>query len=278
MPFFFRRKAQPLPIQEGQPTPQAEQTQHIQLGDHTIRYTLRRSQRRSIGFTINHDGLRVTAPTWVNLVEIEHAIRTKQNWILTKLAARQQLSQQPHQQPHQQSHPQLTPQTPWQDGATLPYLGENLTLCLQESASSKVTHINHDPYVNTLTISLPANTTEQELKKQLQRWLQSQAQQLFVERVQFYGEKLGAFPTALALSSANTRWGSCTSKGKIRLNWRLMHFPLPLIDYVIAHELAHLKEMNHSPRFWATVASIFPDFVHARNTLRQQAQTILPTF
>ncbi len=268
MPFFFRRKVQIPSIQEGQKT---EQTQHIQLGDHIIHYTLRRSQRRSIGFTINHDGLRVTAPTWVNLVEIEHAIRTKQNWVLTKLAARQQLSQESHQQP-------LTHKTPWHDGATLPYLGENLTLRLQESASSKAIHINHDPYVNTLTISLPANTTEQELKKQLQRWLQSQAQQLFVERVQFYGEKLGAFPTALALSSANTRWGSCTSKGKIRLNWRLMHFPLPLIDYVIAHELAHLKEMNHSPRFWATVALIFPDFAQARKTLRQQAQTILPTF
>ncbi len=263
MPFFFRRKVQAPPIQDVQ---QAQQIQQIQIGGNTISYTLRRSQRRSIGFTIKDDGLRVTAPTWVNLVDIERAIHAKQSWIIKALANHQQFRQRPEQQ------------TPWRDGASLPYLGENLTLRLQESASSKAVHINHDPYVNTLTISLPANTTEQELKKQLQRWLQSQAQQLFVERVQFYGEKLGAFPTALALSSANTRWGSCTSKGKIRLNWRLMHFPLPLIDYVIAHELAHLKEMNHSPRFWATVASIFPDFMHARKTLRQQAQAILPTF
>ncbi|MEH6303933.1 DUF45 domain-containing protein, partial [Salmonella enterica subsp. enterica serovar London] len=71
---------------------------------------------------------------------------------------------------------------------------------------------------------------------------------------------LGVRHSAYALSSAATRWGSCTADGKIRLNWRLVHFPLSLIDYVVAHELAHLKEMNHSPRFWDTVESIFPEF------------------
>lgn len=262
MPFFFRRKIQAPPIQDVR---QAQQVQQIQIGNQAISYILRRSQRRSIGFTIKDDGLRVTAPTWVNLVDIERAIHAKQSWIIKALANH-----------HQQSNQRLEQQTPWRDGASLPYLGENLTLRLQESTSSKTIHINHDIDAHTLTISLPANTTERELKKQIQHWLQSKAQQLFAERMQIYAEKLGAFPSSLMLSAAKTRWGSCTSKGKIRLNWRLIHFPLPLIDYVIAHELAHLKEMNHSPRFWATVASIFPDFMHARKALRQQAQTILP--
>jgi predicted metal-dependent hydrolase len=71
------------------------------------------------------------------------------------------------------------------------------------------------------------------------------------------------------LSSARTRWGSCGPDGAIRLNWRLVHFPQQIIDYVVAHELAHLRELNHSPRFWDTVGQLFPDFDRARQWLRQ---------
>ncbi|MEG1054671.1 MAG: M48 family metallopeptidase, partial [Janthinobacterium sp.] len=77
-----------------------------------------------------------------------------------------------------------------------------------------------------------------------------------------------------SLSSAGTRWGSCTIERKIRLNWRLIHFSLPLIDYVVAHELSHLLEMNHSPRFWATVESIYPDYDGAKQALRKRSQEL----
>jgi pyrrolidone-carboxylate peptidase len=75
-------------------------------------------------------------------------------------------------------------------------------------------------------------------------------------------------PAGLSLSSARTQWGSCTHDGRIRLNWRLIHFALPVIDYVVAHELAHLKEMNHGPRFWNTVAELLPGFEEAREQIR----------
>ena len=77
--------------------------------------------------------------------------------------------------------------------------------------------------------------------------------------------------TRLALSSAQTRWGSANANGSIRLNWRLIHFALPTIDYVVAHELAHLREMNHSPRFWDVVRSVLPEFERARGELRSDA-------
>ncbi|MEZ5604285.1 MAG: M48 family metallopeptidase [Burkholderiaceae bacterium] len=79
--------------------------------------------------------------------------------------------------------------------------------------------------------------------------------------------KLGRTPSRWALSSARTR-GSCTPDGAIRLNWRLVHFPMEIVDYVIAHELAHLRELNHGPRFWSTVGELFPDFERARAWLR----------
>ncbi len=81
----------------------------------------------------------------------------------------------------------------------------------------------------------------------------------------------------LRLSSAKTRWGSCSADGRILLNWRLIHFPQSSIDYVVAHELAHLKEMNHGPRFWATVASLLPDYETARAQVRDPKPEWIPT-
>jgi len=79
----------------------------------------------------------------------------------------------------------------------------------------------------------------------------------------------------LSLSSASTRWGSASADGSIRLNWRLVHFAVPVIDYVVAHELAHLREMNHSDAFWDVVRSVMPDFEAARGTLKSE---VLPVF
>ena len=89
-------------------------------------------------------------------------------------------------------------------------------------------------------------------------------------------ERAGRSIAGWGLSSAQGRWGSCTSQGRIRLNWRLIHFAPALIDYVIAHEVAHLKEMNHGPAFWREVERLCPDFRAARDTLRRQPPDTLP--
>jgi predicted metal-dependent hydrolase len=138
--------------------------------------------------------------------------------------------------------------------------------------------IHFDDASRELTVSLPPDATEQQLKDRVQGWLQGEAKRLFAERLPLYAEKLGVRYHSFALSSAMTQWGSCTADGKIRLNWRLMHFALAQIDYVIAHELAHLREMNHGPRFWAAVQSIFPEFEAAKKALRQRGPETLPAF
>ena len=74
-------------------------------------------------------------------------------------------------------------------------------------------------------------------------------------------------PSAVKLTNARTEWGSCNHKGEIRLNWRLIHLPPSLAQYVVAHEVAHLVELNHSPRFWAVVEALFPGHVHARREI-----------
>jgi len=92
--------------------------------------------------------------------------------------------------------------------------------------------------------------------------------------VNFAG-RLGVRVRRLSLSSAQTRWGSASADGSIRLHWRLIHFALPIIDYVVAHELAHLREMNHSPAFWDVVRSVVPDYERHRGALKDD---VLPAF
>jgi predicted metal-dependent hydrolase len=237
---------------------------HVQVGEHLLDYRLVRSKRRSIGFLIDDDGLRITAPKWVTVAEIDNAIREKQRWIFTKLNERRERSAR-----------RLQPQMQWCDGATLPYLGNDVVLRI---LAAQATGISYDTATRELAISLPPDAGEQQLKDRVQGWLQVEAKRIFAERLPVYAEKLDVSYRSFALSSATTQWGSCTVEGKIRLNWRLIHFALPMIDYVIAHELAHLREMNHSPRFWATVQSIFPEFEAAKRALRESGPETLPIF
>jgi predicted metal-dependent hydrolase len=236
----------------------------LHVHGHVLEYRLLRSKRRSIGFLIDEDGLRITAPKWVTLAEIESAIHEKQRWIFAKLAERRERSAR-RLQPHMQ----------WRDGAALPYFGFDVTLRI---IAAQAAGIAYDAGTRELTVCLPPDATEQQLKDRVQGWLQAEAKRVFAERLPIYANKLGVAYRSFALSSATTQWGSCTADGRIRLNWRLIHFALPLIDYVIAHELSHLREMNHSPRFWATVQSVFPEFEAAKKALRDHGPETLPAF
>jgi predicted metal-dependent hydrolase len=222
---------------------------------------LRRSTRRSIGFMIDDNGLRVTAPRRITLAEIDNAIRAKQRWILTKLQERGERRATRQQQPPVQ----------WIDGARLPYLGGEITLRLVAAARSSCLF---DPEAQVLTIGVVPGLAEWQLKERVKIWYRDEARRIFAERMELYAQRLGVRYASMTLSSAGTRWGSCTVGGNIRLNWRLVHFSLPLVDYVVAHELAHLKEMNHSPRFWATVESVYPDYDGAKMALRKRSQEL----
>ena len=249
--------AAPLPVL-------AAGKRRIHLGEHYLDYTLVRSKRRSIGFMIDDEGLRITAPKWVALAEIDNAIGEKQRWIFNKLNERRERSAR-----------RLQPAMVWRDGGTMAFMGAALTLRILTTQRAGIVF---DSDTRELSISLPADAGEQQLKDRVQAWLQLQAKQVFAERLPLYADKLNVRYLSFKLSSALTQWGSCTADGRIRLNWRLIHFALPQIDYVIAHELAHLREMNHSPRFWATVQSVFPEFEAAKKALRDSAPETLPVF
>jgi len=200
----------------------------------------------------------VTAPRRVTLEDIDNALRAKQRWIVAKLLERGE-----RRELRQQRQP-----IEWKDGARLPYIGGEIVLRLEEAARS---HCRFDAATQELWIGVAPGLSEWQLKERVKLWFQAEAKGLFRERLDHYAPQLRVNYSSLTLSSAGSRWGSCTVGGSIRLNWKLIHYPLALIDYVVAHELAHLREMNHSPAFWATVGEVYPDYDGARLALRKRS-------
>ncbi|MES2261483.1 MAG: SprT family zinc-dependent metalloprotease [Pseudomonadota bacterium] len=255
----------PLPLRRPDspilPPAEALPRRQLMVGQFVLEYSLRRSTRRSIGFMIDDDGLRVTAPRRVTIAEIDNAICAKQHWILSKLDERRERRAARLQKPPIE----------WIDGAVLPYLGGELTLRLYSAPRNRT---DYNPATRELNLGLVPGATETLLKERVRAWLQQEAKILFEQRLDLYAARLGVAYSAFTLSSAGTRWGSCTVQRVIRLNWKLIHFSLPLIDYVVAHELAHILEMNHSQRFWDTVARIYPAYEDAKALLRKRAQEL----
>lgn len=228
-----------------------EPLRHVVLGERTITYQLTRAKRRSIGFIVGNHGLSVRAPRWTPLYDIESALREKSAWILKKLFEVEQRLAHTHKA-----------QMVWQDGAALDYLGEPFTLQLGAMYAAI------DPEQKRLWVALPSTATEAQIQDAAQSTIQRAALLLFEARLNHYAPLLGVHWKSLKLSNAGGRWGSAKSDGTIRLNWRLMHFRLPVIDYVVVHELSHLRHMNHSPRFWDTVEGIMPDYTQLKNELK----------
>ncbi|QTD47508.1 M48 family metallopeptidase [Ottowia testudinis] len=227
-----------------------------------VHYEFQRGQRRTIGFSVGADGLAVRAPRWTPLHEVEAALREKERWIVAKLGEARA------------RHERIeSNRIAWRDGATLPFLGQPVTLVLdprQRHGRGGAVLAESDG-ARVLHIGLPHSATPDQLRDTAQAWLMRQARRVFTARLDHFAPRLSVRWQRLSLSSAGTRWGSASADGSIRLNWRLIHFREPIIDYVVVHELAHLREMNHGPRFWQHVQSVLPDYAERRVQLKDEA-------
>ncbi len=235
-----------LPLFQNRPEKPAQKLRHVQIGTRIVAYALSVGGRRRLTMRIDERGLHVGSPHRVTIAEIEAFIHGNGAWVTAKLdeyagsGARRQLTMR--------------------DGQRLPLLGGEAEV--RVIAGSNRVRWEGD-------VMVLAAKPDADLDALARRALQRRALEVFNERVDFYAVQLGRKIPPLGLSSARTRWGSCSSTG-IRLNWRLIHLPLHLIDYVVAHELGHLVEMNHSPRFWAVVESLYPNCRAARKELKQR--------
>ena len=239
-----------------------------------VAFALKRGKRRTIGFSVGPEGLSVSAPKWVPLAEIDRSVQEKSSWILKKL-----------QETRDRHRRMESARVDWQDGAAVPFMGGELVLLLdprqqrsavgapltcQPSPASGAPDARVEGPRQVLQLGLAHNASATQIRDAAQAWLMRHAKQLFEERLNHYAPQLGVSWRRLSLSSAGTRWGSASADGSIRLNWRLIHFKLSVIDYVVVHELSHLRVMDHSPRFWDTVRAIVPDYAELRGQLKDE--------
>ena len=233
--------------------PQA--THRIALGGQLLAYQLVRSPRRSVGFVIDPQGLQVRAHPRVPLGEIERMLQARSAWVLKHWHAQQ--AQQAQQAPEV-----------WADGSSQRLHGQALRLQLQPTLPRGQHQLQGDG--QTLALALPAQASAEQIQSAALAWYGRYAHAHFCQRLNHYAPAMGVRWTQLKLSNARTRWGSAKADGSIRLHWRLVQLAPDLLDYVVVHELAHLREMNHSPRFWAIVAQHCPNYRSLRAQLKAE--------
>jgi len=241
----------------------------LRLGDATVAYLFQRAKRRTIGFVVGPDGLVVRAPKWTPVGEVEAALREKSLWITRKLSESRERQARQHEA-----------RIEWRDGVVLPLFGANIQVALDPGhrfgavgaeLDTATSDESTDCVVRTLRVGLPKTATPEQIRDAVQAWLMRQAREHFKERLDHFAPLLQVQWRKLSLSSAGTRWGSARIDGAIRLNWRLIHFRPAVIDYVVAHELSHLRVMDHSARFWDTVRTVVPDYAELRGQLKDDA-------
>jgi predicted metal-dependent hydrolase len=242
--------------------PQANQA--VMLNGSAVPYLLQRSKRRSIGFTVGAQGLAVTAPQWVGMREIEQALQSKAGWLVRKLgeAGQRRIARQ-------------DARIDWRDGGSLDFLGQPLVLKLSGEGPEplRTRHARREQLADgsqSLHLPLGMQAPAAQVRAAVQAWMLREARAHFTARLLHHAPAMGVQWRTLRLSSARTRWGSANADGVIRLNWRLMQHGAEVIDYVVVHELAHLRHMDHSPRFWAVVASVLPHWKRLRQVLKDK--------
>lgn len=203
--------------------------------------------RKSIGIQIKPDAtVIVTYPWLVPKFFAERFVKEKESWI-------------------QEKQQQMLVRLPQKDRSTYFYLGKEYELGVRQSPKELV-EVADKIYVASRNPSL--------IKTYLTSWYKTQARKIIVSRVQHYAKISGARYRSIALTSAETRWGSCSSEKTLNFNWKLVMAPIEVIDYVVCHELAHLTEMNHSRNFWETVRKMYPLYREYRTWLKRHGHML----
>lgn len=226
-------------------------------------YHLERAKRKTVGFIVDERGVTVRAPRWVSVAEIEKMLQEKEGWIQKKLTEFGNWQKEIGMQTVR-----------FEDGAKIPYLGQFLKLRLDPAARGAF--LSEGKEGLELIVNASKDTEPERVKDWVQVWFKKDAERYLGERIRVIADRALVSFRGWGLSGAKGRWGSCSADRRIRLNWRLIHLDPKLIDYVIAHELAHLDEMNHSARFWKRVGEIYPDYENARRALKGVYMPTLP--
>lgn len=241
---MFRKPVSPLP-----------DTDEVLLAGTCQSYRIDISpRRRTLCLQVHADaGLRVIAPSWATLDDIRCFVRERSAWIVRKRAL---FAARP------------APHAVLADGAPLPFLGAALTLRWRPRPRVRSRVERRGGELHAEAADAVA------LRAAVESWYKSAAREHALERIAHFAGRVGRAPRRLTIRAQRSRWGSCSARGAVSLNWRLMQLDAALVDYVIVHELCHLLHPNHSPRFWAAVERVLPECARHRRALRRAGEVM----
>ncbi|MDO3678558.1 M48 family metallopeptidase [Paenibacillus ehimensis] len=236
----------------------------LKYGTTTIEYSLqRKAKKNDVTIAVEwSSGVSVVAPLDMSQDDLEVVIRKKGHWILKKLIEFREINDL---------------QTPLEflSGEKIQYLGRRYRLKVHQLSIDVKPELKfmNNRFVATIPSSIVANQTEI-LRNLCVTWLKNKGHEKLQERVKYYSNMMSLSPSQLVVKDQEKRWGSCTKNGAILINWRIMMAPMRVVDYVVVHELAHLKYHDHSSDFWKMIQSVMPDYEQRKEWLRINGPTL----
>lgn len=216
---------------------------------------IRTSRRKSASIYLDGEGIKVRVPEGISDSYVQDLIVRKSPWIKRKL----------------REAGLATPPRPREfvSGETFPYLGKNYRLKVLEGDTSSVKL--QGGYLEAI-VSGSLGRKEEQVRSLLVQWYQTHARERLREKTRRYAKILQVEPGSVSVKDYKSRWGSCSIKGDISYNWRIVIAPHRIVDYVVVHELCHILEHNHSPDYWRHVGRVIPDFKECRQWLKQNSK------
>ncbi len=233
-------------------------TFHLEFvkGKGFIAEIVRTSRRKTATVRVNDGKVSVVVPDDLPDSRIEDLLTKKTRWIKAKLLL----------------HRQATPVTckEYVSGESFSYLGRNYRLKLETGAAKSVKLKN-----GRLTVTLPSKSRSPEnISNALTSWYRAHAEQKLLEKVKRYSKIVGVHPASVSIKTFKSRWGSCSTKGDLVFNWKIIIAPNRIVDYVVVHELCHMKQHDHAPKFWKCVERVFPDYAESKAWLKENGRLL----
>ena len=214
---------------------------------------IRTERKRTADIRVEEGAISVVVPITTSEGKITQILTDKRQWIQRKMLMQRDVMPASAKQ--------------FVSGEGFSYLGRNYRLKVHRGRFQPVKLIN-----GQLTLTCPRGQKDKDLiKSSLIQWYKHQAELKITEKVKRYSDLVGVKPNGLGIKSFKSRWGSCSVKGKLDFNWKVMMAPNRIVDYVVVHELCHLKKHDHSPKFWKLVERVLPDYLDCKEWLKENA-------
>ena len=236
----------------------------LKIGSTLISYSIRKSHRaKYVRLSIGADGLHVVAPYSMDDSVISSIIEKNQKWIIKKLESRNQRLTQ------------IPPVREFVSGEKLLFMDNSYPLkVLEHKGRYTNVELTDGQFVVAINADLSIEKRREEIKRKLEQWYISRAKELFTKRLELFSNKIGVKVNTVRVKNQKTRWGSCSQKGNLNFNWKLIMAPRFIFDYVVVHELCHIKQMNHSKEFWLLVENQISDYKEMRKWLKDNGNTL----